>query len=220
MSNRNFSKAIQDLSKEISKLCRSMTKQVINWLLRTAFVVNRGASSSSGFVLPMTVLLILVVSLSVGALTYRAFTRNTQVITQNQQRVIYNAATPAIDRARSKLEYLFDPSKDIRYPSGGVPNETMLLKMMLNDDTTGISHIERTDAQGTVYKDSYTLNDEKRTNLGTNNGVLPGRDNAWSFPTDMDGDGKDDATVVYSIIFQTPRTSVGTFKDLQQVLVR
>jgi hypothetical protein len=77
LSNRNFSKAIQGLSKEIAKLCQTMTKQVVNWLLRAAFVAGRPEASRSGFVLPTTVLLILVVSLSVGALTYRAFTRNT-----------------------------------------------------------------------------------------------------------------------------------------------
>ncbi len=219
MSNRNLSKAIQGLSQEISKLCRSMTKQVINWLLRAAFVIHRPGSSSSGFVLPTTVLLILVVSLSVGAMTYRAFTRNTQVITQNQQRVIYNAATPAIDRARSKLEYMFDQSKDNRYPSGGVPEETKLLNMMLNDASTGLGPITLATGTAGATINPYNLPDERRVNLDTSDRAI---DNAWSFETDMNGDGRtdgsEDATVVYSIIFQTPNAPSGS--DLQKELVR
>ena len=217
MSNRNLSKAIQGLSQEISKLCRSMTKQVINWLLRAAFVVHRPSASSSGFVLPTTVLLILVVSLSVGALTYRAFTRNTQVITQNQQRVIYNAATPAIDRARSKLEFMFDQSKDNRYPSGVIPKEEKLLGMLLNDGSYGENIY---DPKGTG-EDPYKLPDEDYVTL-PNRPTVAGktitRDPAWSFKTDMDGDGTNDATVVYSILFRTPAPE-GTLTDFQKVLV-
>ena len=216
MSNRNLSKAIQGLSQEISKLCRSMTKQVINWLLRAAFVIHRPSSSSSGFVLPTTVLLILVVSLSVGALTYRAFTRNTQVITQNQQRVIYNAATPAIDRARSKLEFMFDQSKDTRYPSGVIPKEEKLIGMLLNDGSYGENVY---DPKGTG-ENPYLLPDETNIALGNRPapaGVKVTKDPAWSFETDMDGDGKNDATVVYSILFRTPPTD-GTL-DFQKILV-
>lgn len=198
MSNRNFSKAIQSLTREITRLCRSMTKRTINWLLRFAFVVSRRVSPNSGVILPTTILLILVVSLSVGALTYRAYTRNTQVIAQNQQRVIYNAATPAIDRARSKLEFLFDSSQDTRYPSGGVPQESYLLGMMLNDNTTGgVPELKLTGADS----DPYTLPGETRLNLAS---TATATDNAWSYRTDTDGDGKNDSTVVYSILFKTP----------------
>jgi hypothetical protein len=195
MSNRNLSKAFQTFTREVTRLCRSMTKGAIDWLLRSAFVVSRGASSNSGIVLPTAIMLILVVSLSVGALTYRAYTRNVQVITSNQQRVIYNAATPAIDRARSKLEFMFDASQDTRYPSG-VPQENYLLGMMLNDDVTG--GVSQRKVNG---EDPYTLPGETRLNLPT---TATATDNAWSFKADTDGDGQEDATVVYSIIFNTP----------------
>ena len=143
-------------------------------------------------------MLILVVSLSVGALTYRAYTRNIQVITSNQQRVIYNAATPAIDRARSKLEFMFDSSQDNRYPSGGVPDETRLANMMLND---GID-LQKLSIQGETgaTANPYLLPGETPRDLPN----TPGKDNAWSFRADTDGNGVEDATVVYSIIFRTP----------------
>lgn len=142
-------------------------------------------------------MLILVVSLSVGALTYRAYTRNIQVITSNQQRVIYNAATPAIDRARSKLEFMFDSGQDNRYPSGGVPQEDYLLGMMLNDNITGGVKEIKIDGQ-----DPYTLPGENRLKLPQT--TTRATDNVWSFKADTDGNGQEDATVVYSIIFKTP----------------
>ena len=196
MSNRNLSKAFQTFTREVTRLCRSMTKGAIDWLLRSAFVVSRGVSPNSGIILPTTIMLILVVSLSVGALTYRAYTRNVQVITSNQQRVIYNAATPAIDRARSKLEFMFDASQDTRYPSGGVPREDYLLGMMLNDNVTGGVAERKVNGE-----DPYTLPGETRLNLTT---TATATDNAWSFKADTNGDGQEDATVVYSIIFKTP----------------
>ena len=198
MSNRNLSKAFQTFTREVTRLCRSMTKGTIDWLLRSAFVMSRKVSPNSGIVLPTAIMLILVVSLSVGALTYRAYTRNIQVITSNQQRVIYNAATPAIDRARSKLEFMFDSSQDNRYPSGGVPEEQYLTKMMLNDGV-GLTQ-QLIEGQTGDAANPYLLPGETARDLLN----TPGKDNAWSFKADTDGDGNDDATVVYSIIFKTP----------------
>jgi hypothetical protein len=191
MSNRNLSKAFQTFTREVTRLCRSMTKGTIDWLLRSAFVMSRKVSPNSGIVLPTAIMLILVVSLAVGALTYRAYTRNIQVITSNQQRVIYNAATPAIDRARSKLEFMFDSSQDNRYPSGGVPAEDYLAKMMLNDGVgfpQSLIKGETGDAANPYLLPGETARDLPNT---------PGKDNAWSFRADTDGNGTEDATVVY-----------------------
>jgi type II secretory pathway pseudopilin PulG len=52
-------------------------------------------------VLPTTVLLVLVVSLTAGALSYRAYNSSTRAINETQNRVIYNAANSAVDRARA-----------------------------------------------------------------------------------------------------------------------
>jgi len=60
--------------------------------------------------LPTVTLMLLVLSLVVGTLVFRTFNRTAEVIGQRQQRALYNAATPAIDRAKLKLEYLFGES--------------------------------------------------------------------------------------------------------------
>jgi hypothetical protein len=206
MSNRKFFRIIQGSLSKIGKSFRAIPQSFVNWLLRIALTVTRRTRSAGGFILPTTVLLVLVVALTVGALTYRAFTRNTSVIADSQQRVIYNAATPTIDRARSKLEYLFDPSKDTRYP-GGVPSESRLLSMLLNDGSNSVSPLLVSGA------DPYTLPDEKRVDLKGDNST----DNAWSYRTDTNGDGTADATVIYSVIFRAPPVS-GASNTQQQLI--
>ncbi|MCY7272403.1 MAG: hormogonium polysaccharide biosynthesis protein HpsA [Phormidesmis sp. CAN_BIN44] len=229
MSNRKLVKAIQGLLRALRRLHHTVTKGLVNWLLRSALKNNRGNRLASGFVLPTTVLLVLVVALTVGALTYRAYNRNTQVIGQNQQRIIYNAATPAIDRARSKLEFLFDATKDNRYP-GGVPGEDRLLAMLLNDgkdakNVNAFAQVLVSDGAG-AQVNPYKLPDEDPVDLNGDGR----KDNAWSFRTDTDADGKADATVIYSVIFSSPTDATKNPQELlltltdkqkaQQLLVR
>jgi hypothetical protein len=202
MSNRKLAKAIQNLTREVQKFYRQFNRAAVNWLLRSAFVAHRrGQSPLAGFVIPTAILLILVLTLTVGAMTIRAFDRNVQVITNAQEKVIYNAATPAIDRARSKLEFLFDTEKDPRYP-GGVPGESFLTGMLVNDGTIG--GVGKYTIDGGA--DPYTLTDEKR---------LDPKENSWKFRSDTNGDGKADATIVYSVIFKTPEATAGKSAEEQ-----
>jgi len=157
-------------------------------LLRSLFFVSRPARlSRGGFVLPTTALLLLVLTLTVGALSFRTFSRSTSVMALREQQVIDSAAAPAIDRAKSKLEYLF--SKDSRFP-GGVPSSDVIASMMLNDGNNGIPPI--------TANDPYKFPDEERLNIGS----TIDNDNAWVFPSDVDGDGEIEAgeLVAYSIL--------------------
>ncbi|MBW4443512.1 MAG: hormogonium polysaccharide biosynthesis protein HpsA [Plectolyngbya sp. WJT66-NPBG17] len=201
MSNRKLS--LQGFFHKLGSLYRKITKSSVNSVLRYVLLYQRrGKLSTAGFILPTTVLLILVVALTVGALTFRAYNRNIQVIGDAQQRVIYNAATPAIDRARSKLEFLFDSTKDTRLPSG-VPSQVTLEAMLLNDRNGDgkFPALPYKNAAGN-QTDAYTFPDE--TPIDINGGGL---DNAWYFRTDTNGDGTiddRDATTVYSIVLKTP----------------
>ncbi len=192
MSDRKLAQKLQPILKQVWKLSRRLTKASINWLLRTVFLLNR-RPRVAGFVLPTTVFLILVVSLTVGALTFRSFNSTTRTIANVQSREIYNAATPAIDRARAKLDYLF--GKDNRLPSG-TPSEEFIIAMLLNEATRPIG------ANGVVAaplpvgtNNPYTLEGETRIDI---NGS--GVDNAWVYE---DGDN----VIVYSINFSTPDTT-------------
>ncbi len=213
MSDRKLAKAVQSLLKQIWRLHRSISKGLVTWLLRTALLVNRRTRvSTTGFVLPTTVLLILVVALTAGALTYRAFNTSTRTIAETQSRIIYNAATPAVDRARAKLEFLFDANKDTRFP-GGIPSEEFMVSMMLNTNTS--SNIKGKTAGQLLIggQDPYTLPGETRLDIN-GDGIV---DNAWSYKADTDGNGSDDATVVYSVILSTPPDQ-GQVKGSQRLI--
>lgn len=200
MSDRKLAKAVQALFRQIRKLARGLTKALVTWLLRSAFVVDRRQrrrAATAGFVLPTTVMLILVVGLTVGAMSYRAFNSSNQAIGETKTRIIYNAATPAIDRARAKLEFLFDANKDNRLPSG-VPSEAVLMSMMLNDGSRIKGNGVNRFGDGTI--DPYKLPDETRIDI--NGDGRP--DNAWTFRADTDGKDGPDATIAYSVTFSTP----------------
>lgn len=152
----------------------------------------RQLRSQAGFVLPTTALLLVVVALTVTALSLRTLNRTEQVAADRAQKVIYNAATPAIDRAKAKLEKLF--TQDPRLIAGGIPSEKYLMSMLLNRDVTGGVGFEVEPRQ------SYQLPDEKT--LDINGDGQP--DAAWTFPADTDGDGSEDADVAYSILFTSP----------------
>lgn len=130
----------------------------------------------AGFVLPTTVLVLLVVGLTVTALLFRSFSRTSQVIGQREQQKIYNAATPTIDRAKAKLENLFG---DGNLPAG-VPPEKFLVGKMSELDVPDDNKV-------------YSLPGETRLDLN-GDGTL---DNAWSY---QDSTGN---TVVYSILMKT-----------------
>ncbi|MBM0743268.1 hypothetical protein JOY44_16890 [Phormidium sp. CLA17] len=189
MSDRKLAKKLQPILKQVWKLSRRLSKTLVNWLLRTVFLLNR-QPRNAGFVLPTTVFLILVVSLTVGALTFRAFNSTTRTIGNVKSREIYNAATPAIDRARSKLDYLF--GKDVRLPSG-TPSEEFLIGMLLNEETRPVGPAGVKVPALTTGANPYTLSDERRVDI---NGV-GGVDNAWTY---KDGDN----AIIYSINFSTP----------------
>ncbi|PZO33223.1 MAG: hypothetical protein DCF17_22255 [Shackletoniella antarctica] len=147
-------------------------------------MANRPARlARSGFVLPTTVLLVLMVVLTATALTYRSFTRSDMAISQREQQAIANAATPALDRARAKIEFLFN--KDNRL-SSGLPTGDFLASMMLTEvlPGTGLTPIPG---------DPFTLPGETR--LDINRDGTP--DNAWSFVSDNNNE-----IITYSILVE------------------
>ncbi len=217
MSTRKFTRAIHSglnqVSRAVTQRLQRSIRRAILWLFHNWLSLNR-ASARAGFVLPTTVLLLLVVLLTVGSIGYRTYTRTVQTIGERQQRVVYNAATPTVDRAKAKLEYLFDPRRDPRFPSG-IPSENWLLGMMLNtgdpvpETVPPVTVPRHPSSLANPTFDPYTLPDETRIDIN-GDGVV---DNAWRYPTDTDGDGTNDATVAYSILFKTDRLNIQDTSD-------
>lgn len=194
MSRRKQDQTIQRL------LSKTNFKPQLQWLLRSLAIITKPNLADAGFVLPTTTLLLLVVTLVTTAVLTRSFSRTTQVIGDYQAKEISNAASPAIDRAKAKIEYLF--KKDSRLPSG-VPAQRVLISMMRNKGENGVPQLR--DASGKTDK-PYTLPDEKRIDI--RNGQT--YDNAWYYEVDLNGDGKiddeNDGIVAYSIVMQAPTT--------------
>lgn len=192
MSTYKFTRVFNRLLRKIFKL-QKLLIQAFHSFLRSFLVSSRRQKQQrqAGFVLPTTVLMLVVVSLVIAALIFRSLSRSNQVIGERQQQVIYNAASPAIDRARAKLEYMFDVNSDTRLPSG-VPPTGILLGMMLNDGSNNVPKLPG--------PDPYTLPDETRLDLD-GNGVA---DNAWSFKINANGGSQPDTVVAYSLVWSIP----------------
>ncbi|MCU0537512.1 MAG: hypothetical protein MUD14_26790, partial [Hydrococcus sp. Prado102] len=159
-------------------------------------------ASNRGFVLPTIAILLLIMSLVVSSLLFRSLNRTTQVIGERNQQVIYNAATPAIDRAKAKLEYLF--RQDIRLP-GGLPSDEFMADMLRNQGAIAKPVID-IDPSTTGNQNPYDFPGEERLNLDGNNNTV---ENAWSFQIDTNGDGNLE-TVAYSILSNTGITDGST----------
>ncbi|TVR16783.1 MAG: hypothetical protein EA395_00090, partial [Phormidium sp. GEM2.Bin31] len=154
---------------------------------------RRSERRVAGFILPTAVMLLLVLSLIVGAILLRTISRTEQVMLSRRDRIIYNAATPAIDRAKAKLEYMFDRDQETRLPLG-IPSQDLLRRIMLNEE----AYDEDDDVPA---EDPYVLPGETRIDIN-GDGRL---DNAWTYQEDSNGDGENDLTVSYSIIWQFPQ---------------
>lgn len=167
----------------------------MSWLLRLVFMSARFArTNQAGFVLPTTVMLLLVFSLTVGGLSYRSFSRVEQTIAQREQKLVSEFATPAIDRAKAKIEYVFKESTELAEKT--VPTDTELLATLLKSAGTGDDLYTFPDetqldiVNGSLFVDqTYTIPEA----VGNDEDLDP----AWSFTI---GEGTDDEqTIVYSI---------------------
>jgi type II secretory pathway pseudopilin PulG len=154
---------------------------------------KRKQSTARGFILPTVTMVLLVFSLVVSSLLLRTSQQTQQVAGTRATQATYNIATPAIDRAKSKLEFIF--KRDPRFI--GVPNETAIERWLINPATArtgwvGYSpYLDETEQ----YVQIYDLPGETRIDINGDNLV----DNAWAYNTDIDGDGTTE-TVAYSIL--------------------
>jgi hypothetical protein len=165
----------------------------------------------AGFVLPTVAMVLLVVILLTVAITLRSFdraniARNVRV---NQQ--VLAAATPALDRAKAKIQFLLyeDPQKPTATPS----DENLYNRL----------------ANATGGTDLYTFGGEERLILRSDlsvptNGINPDNprnpiidpatnveneaiNTAWRYPVDTDNDGIFDTYTLYGIFSRTPARS-------------
>lgn len=184
---RNF---FQRLPRRIWRLFSTVTKSFINWVLRSLMVFKRRSrQSQAGFVLPTVVMVLLVVALLTTAIVIRSFDRAKNASNYRIDQAVLNAAAPAIDRARAKIERLFSP--DENRLAGNTPPE---------DGPSSISEVLSTP--------QYTFGDETQLKLAytpSGGGATQTLDTAWKFPLDTDNNGKFDSFTLYGIYYRNPK---------------
>ncbi|MBE9096688.1 hormogonium polysaccharide biosynthesis protein HpsA [Tychonema sp. LEGE 07203] len=205
MFKNKLSKVIVSLLRRIAGVTRSGAKRLMRAMLQALMAMSRRARLPvAGFVLPTVTMVLLVVILLTVAITLRSFDRaNTaRNVRVNQQ--VLAAATPAIDRAKAKIQYLLEQTG-----GRGTPSDEDLYLMIANP-IPGTDNI-------------YTFGDEKRLklqyNLDGTGGISPdlgvnepnfkletneSLNTAWRYPVDTNNDGKFDTFTLYGIFFRTP----------------
>ncbi|QMS89872.1 hypothetical protein HUN01_20630 [Nostoc edaphicum CCNP1411] len=192
---RQLFKAIKKNFAQISKQFLSAINKQIIWLLRACFGTRRRrGSENAGFLLPTVAMVLIVVVLLTTAILFRSFERSKNASNVRVNEAVLNAATPAIDRARAKLDKLFE---DRRLPRA-TPSDTALESALKN------------------YLNEYTFGDETQLNLNyTSQTALP---TAWMFPIDTNNNGKFDSYTLYGIYFRNPPITGGTYSRARNPL--
>ncbi len=202
MAKHKYKKLLSRLLREIVKLSQTLTRQTWRWLWRSFFVANRRRRNQAGFVLPTVAMMLMVVALVVGAIMFRTFRGSMDTIGMTQQELNANSAYPAIERAKAKLEYLFN-DKRLKL---GVPEEKDLEALILNDGSEGFE---------IIASSPYQFPDETQvdpTKLGVQLDAGITKATAWTFNTDKNGNGKtddpEDLTTIYAIVSRAERNNL------------
>lgn len=177
--NRRIKEITRGFQRIGKKLLSTINRQIVR-LLRTVFSPHRQRdTANAGFVLPTVAMVSIVVILLTAAIVFRSFQRAQNASNVRVSEVVLQAATPAMDRAKAKLDQLF---QDGRLPRA-TPTDDALYNTLANN------------------LKEYTFGDETPLLLksGTNN-----LKTAWRFPVDTDNNGKFDTYTLYGIYFRNP----------------
>ncbi|MBD2095220.1 hypothetical protein H6F90_08625 [Trichocoleus sp. FACHB-591] len=182
--------------------------KLTNWLLRSLLVVGqRSRLTNSGFVLPTVVMVSLVVVLLTTALIVRSLDRTKNASNARVNQAALNAAAPALDRARAKLDALFeDPNLPRATPADRRLRDVMDDSKYTFPDEVRLKLVADADNNATAGENSnrtavtYSLENDETSRQG------------WKFPVDTDSNGRYDAYTFYSIAWRLPpRRPDGTF---------
>jgi hypothetical protein len=187
MSARKQDKAVRNLFLQIWQLSKANSKEQLQWLLRSLLVSGRQQNLAvSGFVLPTVVMVSLVVVLLTTAMMIRSFERSRYASNFRVDETVLNAATPALDRARAKINALLaDPTLSQETPTDAALEKALNRNSYVLGDETRLKLVNDIDTNGTI---------------GANETLTT----AWRFPVDTDNNGKFDSYTLYGIYFRSP----------------
>ncbi|MDY6902656.1 MAG: hormogonium polysaccharide biosynthesis protein HpsA, partial [Cyanobacteriota bacterium] len=199
--NRKFVRVFQNFYQQFNRKSPSTVKEQSLWLLRSFIVTKKRPEwVNAGFVLPTVAMVSLVVVLLTIAILFRSFERSKDASNVRVNQAVLNAATPALDRARAKINRLFN---DPRLPRS-TPNDFSLHQVISNNVEEFTFGDE---SQLTLF---YDVNKNNRREA--NPSSLAEDENlntAWKYPVDTDNNGKFDSYTLYSIKFRNPPQANG-----------
>lgn len=195
-------KVITTISIRLIRRFLKNTKRQIIWLLRAVFRSQKQQNTANaGFILPTVAMVSIVVVLLTTAIMLRSFERAKNASNVRVNQAVINAATPAIDRGRAKINQLF---ADTSLPKA-IPTDKALYTVFKSKiesytfgdetplkiwvDLDGDKTVDEPTATTKIYDDETSVT-------------------AWRFPVDTDNNGKFDSYTLYGIYFRTPQ--VGT----------
>ncbi|WP_254033610.1 hormogonium polysaccharide biosynthesis protein HpsA [Planktothrix agardhii] len=193
------------MSRSIRIAFQRMTRRTMRSLLRVWMRINRqDRYGRAGFVLPTVTMVLLVVVLLTITIMLRSMDRAKMAQYRRVDEQVLQAATPALDRAKAKIQELL---KDESLPRE-TPSDDELSRA-LNDTFYNLGDEQRLQIQ-------YDLNDNSTIDAITTNQKLEDQDaiqTAWRFPVDTNNDGKFDSFTYYGIFFRKPGKDIITGKD-------
>jgi len=212
MFKSKLSKVIVSLLRRVLGVTRSGAKRLMRAMLRSLMAMGRRARLPvAGFVLPTVTMVLLVVILLTVAITLRSFDRGNLARNVRVNQQVLAAATPALDRAKAKIEYLLGPGK----PTLDTPSDETLYQTMSSYDT-GTDFYTFGDEQRLILKadlsgdNNPTPDDPKGSTLTQSGEEKEALNTAWTYPVDTNSDGKFDTFTLYGIYFRTPRITTPT----------
>jgi type II secretory pathway pseudopilin PulG len=183
---------LQKIIRHVLRLSKTLTKGLMNWLLRSLMLLGRRRSSNlgrAGFVLPTVIMVMLVVILLTTAIMIRSFDRSKNASNYRVNEAVLNATQPALDRAKAKIDRLFSTDESRR--QGNTPPEFNIAEILESN--------------------TYIFGDEIQLTLTADFVGGFGADrpeetlrSAWKFPVDTDNNGKFDSYTLYGIYFRYP----------------
>lgn len=174
---------------------KDFARRTIKSLLRLMILSNKSPMlAKAGFVLPTVTMVMSVVVLLTIAISLRSFDRVEQARNVRINQAVLSAATPALDRAKAKLQNLLVDQS----PVTGTPKDDVLYTALTDSqytfgDETLLDVRFDIDKSGDIEDPSGTKIEDREL-IST----------AWRFPVDTDNNGKFDSFTLYGIFFRNP----------------
>ncbi|CAH2572350.1 hypothetical protein PRNO82_01753 [Planktothrix rubescens] len=208
--NNKFSNPILSLFRSIRIAFQRMTRRTMRSLFRVWMRINRqDRYGRAGFVLPTVTMVLLVVVLLTITIMLRSMDRAKMAQYRRVDEQVLQAATPALDRAKAKIQYLLsgsdkslpretpsdnELSRALNDPSYNLGDEQ---RLQIQYDVDGVAGITVRDAAG---KNPKPLEEQNFKPLEDQDAIQT----AWRFPVDTNNDGKFDSFTYYGIFFRKP----------------